>query len=235
MPLLGPTLVFLLAATPAAEDVPTLLRARTQQLLDAITNGDPSVWEQTLEANARVIDENGEVLDRKAMVASVRPLPPGISGALRPIDFKATVVGDVALTSYIADEDETFHGAQIHARYRMGDTWVRRDGTWKLLSSQVLALRTDPPALPTTAEQRRAYCGRYALGDLTYLVRCETDGLTGGTPGKPAKPLRLESPDLFFVPGEPRLRYLFQRDAAGRVTGFLQRRESWDLPWKRVD
>jgi hypothetical protein len=40
---------------------------------------------------------------------------------------------------------------------------------------------------------------------------------------------------VFFVPGEPRLRYLFQRDAAGRITGFLQRRESWDLVWKRVD
>jgi hypothetical protein len=235
MPLLVPTLVVLLGATPAAEDVPALLKARTAQLLDAITNGDPTVWDQTLVASARVIDESGEILDRKAMVASVRPLPPGISGALHPVDFQATVLGDIALTTYVADEEEVFHGAKIHARYRMGDTWVRRNGTWKLLASQVLALRSDPPALPTTAEQRRAYCGRYTLGDLTYVVRCETDGLTGGTQGKPAKPLRLESTDVFFVPGEPRLRYLFQRDAAGRVTGFLQRRESWDLVWKRVD
>lgn len=235
MPLLASTLVFLLGATPQAQDVPALLRARTAQLLDAITRGDPSVWEQALDASARVIDENGEVLDRKAMVASVRPLPPGISGAIRPVDFQATVVGDVATTTYVADEDETFHGAQIHARYRMGDTWVRREGTWKLLSSQVLALRTDPPVVPTTAEQRKAYCGRYTLGDLTYVVRCETDGLTGGSPGKPSKPLRFETPDVLFVPGEPRLRYLFQRDASGRVSGFLQRRESWDLAWKRVD
>ena len=235
MPLLASTLVFLLGATPQAQDVPALLRARTAQLLDAITRGDPSVWEQALDASARVIDENGEVLDRKAMVASVRPLPPGISGAIRPVDFQATVVGDVATTTYVADEDETFHGAQIHARYRMGDTWVRREGTWKLLSSQVLALRTDPPVVPTTAEQRKAYCGRYTLGDFTYVVRCETDGLTGGSPGKPSKPLRFETPDVLFVPGEPRLRYLFQRDASGRVSGFLQRRESWDLAWKRVD
>ncbi|HZW87854.1 MAG TPA: nuclear transport factor 2 family protein [Myxococcaceae bacterium] len=235
MPLLAPTLVFLLVAIPPAEDVPALLRARAQQLVDAITRGDASVWEQALDAGARIIDESGEVMDRKAMVDSVRPLPPGISGALRVVDFQATVLGDIALTTYIADEDETFHGAKIHARYRMGETWARRDGKWKMLSMQVLALRSDPPALPTTAEQRRVYCGRYSLGDLTYVVRCETDGLTGGTQGKPAKPLRLESPDVFFIPGEPRLRYLFQRDAAGRVTGFLQRRESWDLPWKRVD
>lgn len=235
MPLLASTLVVLLGATPPAEDVSAQLRARTGQLLDAITRGDPTVWDKALDANARIIDENGEVLDRKAMVASVRPLPPGIGGEIRPAEFQATVVGDVATTTYVADEDENFHGAKIHARYRMGDTWVRRDGAWKLLLSSVLALRTDPPAIATTAEQRKALCGRYALGDLTYVVRCETDGLTGGSPGKPSKPLRFETQDVLFVPGEPRLRYLFQRDAAGRVTGFLQRRESWDLAWKRVD
>ena len=235
MPLLAPMLAVLLGAAPPTEDVAALLRARTEQLLDAITRGDPAVWEQALDSRARVVDEQGEVLDRKAMVASVRPLPPGVSGSLRPVEFQATVVGDTAVTTYVADEDETFHGARIHSRYRMGETWVRREGTWKLLQVQVLALRTDPPTLPTTAEQRRAYCGRFALGDLTYVVRCETDGLTGGSQGKPGKPLRLESPDVFFVPGEPRTRRIFQRDAAGRVTGFLERRESWDLPWKRVE
>jgi Domain of unknown function (DUF4440) len=235
MPLLASTLVVLLGAGPPAGDVPALLRARTEQLLDAITRGDPSVWEQALDPQARVIDEQGEVLDRKAMVASIRPLPPGVSGSLRPVDFQATVVGDTAITTYIADEDETFHGARIHSRYRMGETWVRREGTWRLLGLQVLALRTDPPALPTTTEQRRPYCGRYTLGDLVYLIRCETDGLTGGSPGKSAKPLRLETPEVFFVPGEPRTRRIFQRDATGRITGFLERRESWDLPWKRID
>src|SRR5262249_57372855 len=124
----------------------------------ASTNGAPTVWDQKLDASARVIDESGELLDRKAMVASVRPLPPGISGVLRPVDFQATVLGDIALTTYVADEEETFHGAKIHARYRMGETWARRDGKWKMLSMQVLALRSDPPALPTTAEQRRVYC-----------------------------------------------------------------------------
>ncbi|MGZ6131141.1 MAG: hypothetical protein ACXWLF_03900 [Myxococcaceae bacterium] len=127
------------------------------------------------------------------------------------------------------------NGARLHARYRTTETWVKREGAWKLVASQVLALRTDPPAVPTTPEQLRAYCGRYALGDLGYVVRCEADGLTGGQLGRAPKPLRLESPDVFFVPGEPRTRRIFQRDGAGRVTGFVERRESWDLFWKRVD
>ena len=236
MPLATPLVLVLLgAAPPPSEDVPALLRTKTEQLLDAITHGDRSVWERELHPQARVVDEQGEVLERKAMVESVRPLPAGVSGKLWPTQFQATVLGDVAVTTYVAEEDENFHGAKIHSRYRMGETWVKRDGAWKLLSVVVLALRTDPPAVPTTAEQRRPYCGRYVLGDLSDLVRCEADGLTGGAPGAPGKPLRLESPDVFFVPGEPRIRRIFQRDAAGRITGFAERRESWDLVWKRAD
>ena len=168
------------------------------------------------------------------MLASIRPLPAGVSGVLVPTEFEATVYGDTAVTTYVADEEETFHGAPIHARYRIADTWVRREGGWKLVVSQVLALRSDPPALPLAADRRRQYCGRYALGDLIYVVQCGADGLTGGQLGRPPKPLRLESADVFFVPGEPRTRRIFQRDASGRITGFVERRESWDLVWKRV-
>jgi uncharacterized protein DUF4440 len=218
----------------AAENVPATLQAKTQALLDAVSSGDAAVWAQTLDERARVVDESGQVLDRKTTVDGIRPLPAGVSGSLRVSGFQATADHDTAVTTYVAEEDETFHGARIHARYRMTDTWLKRGGAWKLLASQVQALRSDPPELPTTAEQRRAYCGRYALGDLTYEVQCEGDGLTGGTPGRPAKSLRLESPDVFFVPGEPRTRRIFQRDAAGRITGFVERRESWDLLWKRV-
>jgi hypothetical protein len=218
----------------AAEDVAATLQAKTQRLLDAVSSGDASVWAQTLDERARIVDEGGQVLDRKATVEGIRPLPPGVSGTLRVTRFQATLDQDTAVTTYVAEEDEAFHGAQIHSSYRMTDTWVKRRGAWKLLASQVLALRSDPPALPTTAEQRRPYCGRYALGDLTYEIQCEAEGLTGGTPGRPAKPLRLESPDVFFVPGEPRTRRIFQRDAAGRITGFVERRESWDLVWKRA-
>ncbi len=228
--------VLLLGAAPVpAEDVPALLRAKTDRLLDAITRGDGAVWDQELDARARMVDEAGVVSDKRTFVAGIRPLPPGVSGVLRVTDFEATVHGDTAVTTYVADETETFHGARLRARYRTTETWIRREGAWKLVASQALALRADPPAVPTTPEQLRVYCGRYALSDLTYVVRCEAEGLTGGQLGRTPRPLRLESPDVFFVPGEPRTRRIFQRDAAGHITGFVERRESWDLFWKRVD
>jgi hypothetical protein len=51
--LLASTLVVLLGATPAAEDVPALLETRTAQLLEAITSGDPTVWDQALSSAVR--------------------------------------------------------------------------------------------------------------------------------------------------------------------------------------
>ena len=43
-----------------------------------------------------------------------------------------------------------------------------------------------------------------------------------------------EAPDVFFVKGDPRIRKIFQRDASGKITGFVERRESWDIAWIRI-
>ena len=75
MPLVAPLVLVLLGSAPPTEDVPALLRTKTEQLLDAITRGDRSVWERELHPQAHVVDEQGVVLERKAMVDSVRPLP----------------------------------------------------------------------------------------------------------------------------------------------------------------
>lgn len=39
---------------------------------------------------------------------------------------------------------------------------------------------------------------------------------------------------MLFTPGQPRLRKIIQRDARGKVTGFVSRREGHDLVFKRV-
>jgi hypothetical protein len=43
--------------------------------------------------------------------------------------------------------------------------------------------------------------------------------------------LKAEAPDVFFVPGQPRVRKIFLRDASGHVTGFVDRREGRDVKW----
>jgi hypothetical protein len=145
------------------------------------------------------------------------------------------VNGDTAFATYVNDENEDFHGAKLHCQYRTTETWVNRAGGWRLVGAQVLAMRTDPPAVALSAERLREYAGRYALTpELSYEIRLDGDALQGQPSGRKPEALRAEAPDVLFVPGKPRYRYVFLRDAQGQITGLAQRREAWDIVWKRV-
>jgi ketosteroid isomerase-like protein len=230
-------LLALAAALPAwarAEDLRDVLKRQTQELADAVGTGTAAVWEKYLDPGVLFIDESGTVATKKEMVEQLRPLPEGVSGSITVTDFVAADHGDVAATTYVEDEHETFHGHALHCQYRATDTWKKSAEGWRLISSQVLALRTDPPAIALPAAALESYCGKYALTPaIAYEIRRKGDGLEGQQTGRKPEALSVEAPDVLFVPGKPRYRYVLLRDAAGRITGMAQRREAWDLVWKR--
>jgi len=212
------------------------LRRDTQELMDAIGEGKPEAWERLVDARVTYTDEGGAVLDKRALVESAKGLPKGVSGTIVVKDFRATVHGDVAVTTYVSDENENYHGAKLHAQYRTTDTWKETKAGWRLVAGQVLALRTDPPEMKADADDLDEYCGRYALTpEIGYEIRCTPAGLEGRQTGRKAEELKMEAPDVFFAPGQPRYRWIFQRDADGEITGFAERREAWDLVFKRVE
>ncbi len=218
----------------AVESIPEILKRQTQELVDAITHGDTAVWERYLDEKVRYVDESGTVMTKKQMVEGTKPLPEGVSGSIKVIDFDAAVHGNVAVATYVDDEDEVYHGHKLHCQYRTTDTWLNTAKGWRLIAAQVLAIRTDPPAVALPAALRAEYCGRYALTpSIAYEIRCNGDALEGQQSGRKAEELRAEAPDVLFVPGKPRYRYVVLRDAGGKVMGFAQRREAWDLVWKR--
>jgi Domain of unknown function (DUF4440) len=233
--LAGLTLLSSQTPAPAGEDTAAVLQRQTQELMDAITYGKADVWERYLDPKAVYTTEDGTVQTKAQMVEGTKPLAEGVSGNIKVTDFQATVHGPVAVANYVSDEHEDYHGHKLHCQYRTTDTWLRTPAGWRLVASQILALRTDPPAVPFTARQMQEYVGRYALTPaITYEIRRQGDGLEGQQNGRKAEPLKLEAPDVLFVPGKPRYRKIFQRAADGRVTGFAERREAWDLDWKRI-
>jgi hypothetical protein len=223
-----------LAGSSAAEEVRERLRRQTQELLDAIASGSTAVWEKYVDPDARYIDESGTVMTGKQMIAEVRPLPEGVSGKIEATNYDAVVHGDVAVATYVDDEHENYHGHELHCQYRTTQTWLKKRESWKLVGAQVLAIRTDPPAIALPAAQLDAYCGRYALTpEIAYEIRRKGGGLEGQQTGRKPEELRAEAQDVLFVPGRPRYRYLLSRDGDGKITGLTQRREAWDLVWKR--
>jgi hypothetical protein len=57
------------------------------------------------------------------------------------------------------------------------------------------------------------------------------NGLIAERSGRPPATYLPEVRDVFFVAGQPRSRRIFNRDAAGAVVGFVDRREGEDVRW----
>jgi ketosteroid isomerase-like protein len=230
-------LLALLAALPAwtlASDLRDVLKRQTQELADAVGTGKVAVWDEYLDPEVLFVDESGTVATKKEMLEQLKPLPEGVSGSITVTDFVVADHGDVAATTYVEDEHENYHGHALHCQYRATDAWKKTAGGWRLISSQVLALRTDPPAIALPAAALASYCGKYALTPaIAYEIRRKGDGLEGQQTGRKPETLLVEAPDVLFVPGKPRYRFVLLRDAAGKITGMAQRREAWDLVWKR--
>jgi hypothetical protein len=223
------------AAAPASEDVAAVLQRQTQELLDAIVPGSKAVWDRYLGPQAIYTSEDGTVQTRAELMEQIQPMAAGVSGDIKVIDFKATLHDAVAITTYVADEHETYHGHALHCQYRSTDTWLKTPSGWRLIGGQILALRTDPPAVQLNAQQMEEYSGRYSLTpDISYEIRHQGDGLEGQQTGHKAEILRAEVKDVLFVPGKTRYRKVFLRAPDGHITGFAERREAWDLIWARV-
>ena len=228
-------LAFALQISAVASDKTTeLLHAKDQALLDAIAPGERKVWDQALSANAIYVDENGVVMDRAEFLKQLEPPPSGASGTLQITSYSAHISGDLATVVHIDDEQENYHGQMLSARYLTTEAWRRDAGEWKLYLVHAYAVPQDPPTIALPSHELQQYVGRYVGGsDLIYLIQWDGKQLVGGREGRPMKPLQVEVRDVLFVPGQPRIRKIFQRDANGKVTGFVDRRESWDLVWRR--
>jgi len=222
----------LAAAADTSRTLEATLRARDQDLLNAIASGNRALWDATLTPDALYIDENGTIFTRADYLKSLVPLPANISGHLDIVDYQLHREGDAALVVHKDDEFEDYHGHSLEASYLMSETWVRRGADWKLALVHVYVVAKDPPQISLPTAKLDEYVGHYSAGaDLPWIIRRDGDHLFGGRDGK--TPLKVEAPDVLFVPGQPRERRFVQRGADGKVTGFIWRREGEDILWSR--
>jgi len=231
-----PTLALLaILASPALADDRALITQQEQQMADAIAAGNVAVWDKYLDAGVIYAEEDDSYKGKAEMLKEIRPLPKGLSGEIKVVLLSYAQDGDTAVALFRQVETEHYYGQTIHANYLTNTVWKKRAKSWRQIEGQVLAERTDPPALTTTPEALAAYAGTYKLKDSepTYTLAV-TDGKLMGTRGTraPAE-WKEEAPDVFFIPGDNRIRKIFQRDASGHVTGFIERRESWDIVWEK--
>jgi ketosteroid isomerase-like protein len=223
-------------ATPALADHRALLTDYEQQLCDAITNGAPAVWEKYLDPQVVFAEEDDSYKGKDAMIKEVRPLPKGLGGEIKVELLSYAEDGDTAVALFRQHEIERYYEQTIHASYLTNTVWKKRADGWKQIEGQVLAEKTDPPSITLSSGDLRKFAGTYRLenSEPTYTLALTDGKLMGARTGKAPSQWTAETRDVFFIKGDPRIRKIFQYDAGGKVIGFIERRESWDIVWNKV-
>jgi hypothetical protein len=225
-----------LLATPTLADDRDVITAQMQELADAITSGQVGTWDKYLDANVIYAEEDDSYKGKAEMLKEIVPLPKGLGGTIKIELLSYHEKGDVAVGLFRQDEIEHYYGQTIYAKYLTNTTWRKHPEGWKMIAAQVLAERTDPPGITLSASELGQYVGSYKLKDSEqlYSIQLIQGQLVGTRGGRKPAAWNAEVRDVFFVAGDPRIRKIFQRNASGQVVGFVERRESWDIVWKKI-
>ena len=78
----------------AQEDQMRALEKQTQELMDAVSTGDSSVWDRYLDANVLYLSEDGVRKTKADLLREITPLPKGISGSITVASFDVRFYGN---------------------------------------------------------------------------------------------------------------------------------------------
>jgi Domain of unknown function (DUF4440) len=211
--------------------------ALTQELMDALVPGKTEVWQRLLADDAMITDEFGRRQNKKELVASIHPFPQGLSGNIQIRDPHVHVYGDTAVLDAEEYETETVFGQKFVVRYLAMNTYVRRDGAWKVAAMMDVTLPTPPPALAVRDLKLDDYAGTYRYGpDRAWIVSIENGKLVFRTKaGRPAIALDAMAKDVFMGGDNEKNIMIFRRDDSGQVVELIERRKFNDLHMKHED
>ena len=205
---------------------------RTQELFDAVVLGNPEPWKKYYADDCLFADEKGRQLDKTKLVADITPMPKGYSCTITVVRPVSRIFGDTAVLSYDCDETETVFGQHLTARYHATDTWLRRNGVWQIVASQMMRYYEDPAPGRADPKKFPEFSGTYELGGTqTRKVSVEGESLFVESNGK-REQLFPESADIFFRKGVEG-RILFRSGTDGKVDALIDRRNNEDIIWKK--
>jgi len=218
---------------PSDEEVGALIKKQSQEFSDACASGDAKALDRLLDERVAFMNENGDIATKKDLV-DVQPSPPNTSNKLEQTDFTVVVHGNVAVTTFTDNSTMPFHGQTLHASFKSTEVWLQEADGWRMISSQTLAVNNDPPAIALPSKVLDEYVGTYTSDDFVFKISRKGDDLIGAVGSGDPYVIKSEVRDVLFTPGQPRMRRIVVRDAKGKITGLLVRREGRDIVLKRA-
>ena len=206
-----------------------------QELYDAVAIGNKAPWEKYVADDVIYTDENWHILTKKDLVDGLSPLPKGYSGSIRMANVQSRINGDAAVLSYRALEEEYVFGQKLAPIYLVTDTYFKRNGRWQMVASHVIVMPSERQTVVVNPKLYESIVGQYELTpEVTYTITLEGEKLIGQRSGRAKEELVPADNNTFFRKGTIRGEKVFARDASGRVTAMLDRRENNDLTWKKT-
>jgi hypothetical protein len=217
-------------ASDAPAEVRNVLYANDKLLLTAIHRGDRSTWTRLTTSDFMYVEE-GEVARRDKFLRELE------DDGLMPLiirNYEVKIIGDTAQVFHQDDVTQRPGIDVSNAHLLMTETWQRIHGKWLLRIVHTDRIRVNPPPITLSPNQMDELVGTYRNLSGTYVIRRDGDRILGGKPGGPMALLKAETRDVLFEPDNVYKRDVFQRDANGRVTGFVMRNENSGRAWVRI-
>ncbi|WP_197056452.1 nuclear transport factor 2 family protein [Luteibacter mycovicinus] len=217
---------------PPDPQIVRTLRHNDELLLEAIHRGDRETWRRLTTSDFMYVEE-GHVLRRAEFLSE---LAEDGYKALIIVDYEAQQIGDTVQVFHRDDVPQRA-GKQStkDSHLLMTETWQRVDGEWRLRLVHTDRIRRNPPAIALNPQDIDPWVGTYRNGDATYRIERHGLKISGQRSGKQPEILEAEARDVLFQPDNLYVRKVVQRDAGGKVTGFVDRDENSDRLWTRVD
>jgi uncharacterized protein DUF4440 len=216
-------------------DTAEWFRGIEQSLMDAIAAGDAAAWDRIMDDRCVVTSEEGEVRPKSAFLKELRPLPPGLQGGIRVRDLTVQEFSGFAVVRFLADEWETVFEQRLTTEYRVTDTFRRADSTWRMVSSHVSVVTTDPPAQKVATDTWPGLAGTYQLlpNGWKFHVVLRDQQLFGGRDPNALKRMIPLTSDAFVREGTLG-EWIFVIGPDHQATHILNFRKFEPLVWTRV-
>ncbi len=222
----------LLDATPApqTQELQRALTGITEEIIEAIRTGNRGTVERHLAQDMILINRDGKEYSRDYLLAEMVPPPEGYDLGFTMLDTRVIERGESALLTFLLQERLDIFGHDVSTVYRNHLLFHRIDGAWKVVLYTYWEKPSAPAVISPIPGTLEPLVGTYELAPgkrITRITR-EGDKLRLQREGGEPRDLLPMAGDRFFLPdveGE----YYFEKDASGRTTALVFRRNWIDL------
>lgn len=220
------------AGPPSLENTLTSI---SEEIVEAIRSGNRALLDRHLAGDAILVDRDGREYARQALLDQVVPMPEGYDARFEIREPRVIDHGDTALLTFLLDEHLTIFGHDVSTVYRNHLLFHRREGRWLVLLYTYWEKPSTPPVIRPDPASLDAATGTYELAPGRRVMRVirDGDGLRLQRDGGQPRELLPMAGDRFYLAGVEG-EYFFEKDASGKATALVFRRNWIDLRHGRV-